>query len=592
MEEEIKETRVEEGGKETMEEEIKETRVEEGGKENMTEDIEKTTLEVIKLVGASCIEGGKPEIVLKVNDLFVNKWKEVSIYRDALTPKMIKSLIVSNNGICPDENAICKRLEEEFVNRLLKGTLDVKYYHNFLGWKKVKDKGVFYGKEAISYNNEVSSSYYGELDVSQVGLVENITNLIEKFIVNQEEWSPLEAVLSFGVGATVLAYANTYWNASLNNLIVHILGGSSTGKSTSLQLFTALGSNPEPKKGFWINYNSSDVSIVKRIGNNYGYPVAIDELSGGSKKEYSDFVYTIGNGEEKDRLKAGGMSFQKSATFQTVTMSSGEVSLYKKCAKNEGIRARCVEIPNINWTSSKEQSNAIKECTKENHGLVTPLIAQALVDNDTKWRERWGDWKKYVDDKMKKDEVKLAVSERIADFVALFTLSAEILNDVLGISLNLEEIFKFCYMHIIIANEDEGNLGDREDTVIKDYISMNKEKFADGTFYGGCRSQYNVVTLSMSDDGFIRNANRKIINGEEYDTVYVFRNGVIDKVLSDAGFSDIKVSLHKLNEGGYLLAKDKKRNTTEHIVNGTKQDCVCVYYKDESYEMHKAFEEE
>lgn len=53
------------------------------------------------------------------------------------------------------------------------------------------------------------------------------------------------------------------------------------------------------KKGYWHTYTSTEGSLIKRIGNNEGLPVVIDEISGVTKKQLDSFVYSIGNGEER-----------------------------------------------------------------------------------------------------------------------------------------------------------------------------------------------------------------------------------------------------------------------------------------------------
>ena len=547
--------------------------------------------ENVSLIGASVIDGNRICVVVRIKDYIHDDYVDVSIPRDEFSPKVINQVIVRNGGICQDEKQICRSLKKSFDNGLITGNLEIQNFHNRLGWQKAKDGIIFLGKDAISADGGVQSSYSGRVNVEKVGNVENIIELIKSKIVALNEWSPLEAVISFGVGATVLAYANTAWGASLNNLIFHLMGGSSTGKSTSLTLFEAFGSNPNPKEGFWINFNSSSESVIQRIGDNCGYPVSIDELSGGKKKDYESFVYSVGNGEEKDRLKPGGSGFRDSATFQTVVLSSGEVSLLKRCSNCEGIRARCIELTNVNWTNSKQQSISIKECMRQNYGLITPMVAKELLDNDDKWRERWEYHKQQVNDRMEKDEIRLQVTERIADFVALFTLSAEIANEVLNVGLHVDAISKFCYEYIVIANEEEGNMATRAYSAIVEYISMHKDRFADATFYTGCRTMWNDITLTENEDGFFHNVRKKMIGDTEYSMVYVFRKPTIENILSDAGFSEPKISLIKLREEGYLKTKDKLRNTLKYKVNGSEQDCVAIYFKDYTLEEFELWDE-
>lgn len=556
------------------------TKKEEKALEKQNMAIEQKKQQFVEFVGASCVEEGSLNILLNVKNYLTDEYEEVSIPRDKFTPKLLEKEIVNHNGIPWNTKALTEKIMDLFMRRLVQGTLFIKNFHECLGWHKRNKKYVFYGNNAISVNSNFESTYSGELDIQPAGDIENIRQMIREWITSTEEWSPLEAIIAVAVASTVLGYGNLAWNLSMNNVLVHLVGASSTGKSTSLMLFVALGSNPNPKKGHWINYASSEVSIVKRIGNNNGYPVALDELGSGGQKKYSTLVYTIGNGEEKDRLTTSGREFQDSSTFQTIVLSSGELSLIKKCSKDGGIRARCVELPNVEWTNSKEQSIAIKECLKNNYGMVTPMVAQQLIENDTKWKERLDYWKEQVTNKCTKENVKLSISERIADYVALFTLSAEIANVILDIDLNVDKIFDFYYDYIIIANEAEGNIAMTAHTRITDYIAMNKEKFGNGCFLGNCRTVCDGIELEPTHEGFYHDVRKKTIDGEVYDYVCVFRPGVLQNIILQLGFSDANVVLYQMRKQGYLKTKDKSRNTYPYRINDYElKDCIAVYVK-------------
>lgn len=73
------------------------------------------------------------------------------------------------------------------------------------------------------------------------------------------------------------------------------------------------------------------------------------------------------------------------------------------------------------------------------------------------------------------------------------------------------------------------------------------------------------------------------INGELYDLMYIFRPGIIENILIDAGFSEPKVVLDKLRKEKYLKVKDKARNTYPCTINGVVQNCVVVFFKDLTY---------
>ena len=547
--------------------------------EKMVTDEKKVT-SVVSLKNICILEGESPKLTVEFPSCMNGERVEATLSLDEMTPSSLKKCILKNQGICLDGKKLYVSLLEEYGRQAMRRTLQVFKFHKRLGWNKMEEKISFLANEVVSVDDE-KSEYIGNKAVKPQGNIENISTMIKENILSCEEWSPLQAVVAFSVAATILPFAKMEWGIEMDNFIIHLIGGSTTGKSTSLKLHASLGSNITDKKNsFWITHDSSLPAIISRIGDNKGFPVAIDELSSGTKKEYNDFVYNLGNGEEKDRMKAGGVGLQKSATFSTIILSSGEVSILRKCSVNEGIRARCIEIANEQWTESKEQANAIVNCLKSNHGLVPPLVAEELLKNSEEWKEYWNQIEKKVQDRIAKDEVCVSIIPRVADFVVLFTVAATLANKVLDIELDIEKVFEFCYEYIIIANAEEANLAKRVYSYILEYYSMHKDLFALGD-YMGCQSQFNVYYLNDNEEGIVRDAYRKrLINGQVYEKQIIFRKSVMEHILDEGGFS-VKVALAKLKEGKYLLTHDNKRCTKEVTINDVTQDTVIVFFRED-----------
>lgn len=460
------------------------------------------------------------------------------------------------------------------------------YGHTKLGWIERTDGLAFCCQNIISSDNQ-SSEYMGKLDIRPKGTLDNIVRMIKSQILSTSEWSPLEAIIAFSVASIVLPFAKDVWGKSMNNMILHLVGNSTSGKSTSLRLHAGLASNPfNEKSGLWLNHQSSLAALIRRIGHNQGFPVSIDELSSGSKKEYTDFVYAIGNGEEKDRLKAGGTALCDSANFSTIVLSSGEISILKKCSANAGIRARCVEFRNVKWTDSKEQADAIYDCLRDNYGCVAPLVAQELLNNSNRWKTRWDQIQDKIKKQMDEEKIRLAVGQRISEFVALFTLAAEIANEVVGINLNVDEICKFCYLHVITVNADEANLGERAREYLLRYASEHPEEFSEDvtceTFIGSYYSKNSIK-------GFFRRAKRiRKINGKEYRRQLVIFIDAYEKLLEVGGFSPT-VASHELREAHFLQTKDSNRYTCHVVHNDLNKDCYVLYCNMEDEMMYEAW---
>ena len=546
----------------------------------------------VKFTGISVTDGKSPSINFDVMDCINAKIVGLSILRTDLTPRNLENLIASNNGICEDPEEICNFLLKNYNSNLKTRHFPIDRYHTQLGWKEIDGEPIYLGQNIISDDETMLSEYSGKLDLKPRGNIENVVTMLNEEIIGTKEWSKLEAVLSAAVGSLLLSFANHFWNADLNNVILHLFGGSSNGKSTALSLFASVATNPEKKKGYWLIFASTEGSLVKRIGNNEGLPVVIDELSGVTKKELDGFVYTIGNGEEKDRLKPGGIGLQDSAAFQTVILSSGEISLLKKCTQNEGLRARCFEFANEQWTYSKSQAVHIKSCLSKNYGLIAPMIAKELIHNSNVWKQRLQHYRKKVEQEIEKRNITCSIKDRVGEYVALFTLAGEVTNATLNISLSIDKIFDFFFTHIVVANDEEANMARNAYYALLKYISENAELFADCGYIGGSRSILNTFSIDAEKGGLYYGIRQRIIDNKEYDMVYVFRPGKAESILTDSGFAETKVALFKMRKEGLLKTKDPARNTYTYNINGVDVNCIAIYYQDNSAKIHDIGDED
>ncbi|NCE63315.1 DUF927 domain-containing protein [Pseudoflavonifractor sp. 524-17] len=541
----------------------------------------------VEIDSITILDGELPVITLRIQSLLLEGIKYAKVCYADLTPKTLKNCVTKNGGAPTDWNDLLNVLMQDIKTCIEHNLFEVMYGHTKLGWIERTDGLAFCCQNIISSDNE-SSEYMGKLDIRPKGTLDNIVRIIKSQILSTSEWSPLEAIIAFSVASIVLPFAKDVWGKSMNNMILHLVGNSTSGKSTSLRLHAGLASNPfNEKSGLWLNHQSSLAALIRRIGHNQGFPVSIDELSSGSKKEYTDFVYAIGNGEEKDRLKAGGTALCDSANFSTIVLSSGEISILKKCSANAGIRARCVEFRNVKWTDSKEQADAIYDCLRDNYGCVAPLVAQELLNNSNRWKTRWDQIQDKIKKQMDEEKIRLAVGQRISEFVALFTLAAEIANEVVGINLNVDEICKFCYLHVITVNADEVNLGERAREYLLRYVAEHPDDFLGEE---RCITQFNTYYITKQTKGFTRRANKKrIINGKEYRWQIVFWCNCFEEILENGGFSPVVVA-HELRDAHFLQVKDNHRCTCEVLLEKGPMKCYVLYCNHEDEMIYETMQ--
>ena len=514
------------------------------------------------------LDGGLPIIVLRIESLFSGEIRYEKISYENFSPETLKKCVTRNGGMTYDWRMLFDRLIHE-ITACRSNQLTIIHGHTKLGWIKRTEDPVFYHQDVTSSDNQISE-YMGEMDIQPKGSLENIVGMINEWILSTPEWSPLEAIISFSVASVILPFAKDTWGKTMNNLLLHLYGISSSGKSTSLRLHAGLASNPfNEKNGFWLNHQSSLVAIINRIGDNQGLPVSIDELSSASRREYDEFVYSLGNGVEKDRLKAGGLGRRDAVNFSTIVLSSGEVSILDMCSEKEGIRARCVEFRNVKWTNSKEQSDAIYNCLRGNCGWVAPLVAQELLNNSNKWKIKWDQIYSKVNRQMDEENIRLDIGARISEFVVLFAIAAEIANVVLSINLNVEEIYNFSFQHVIASNANQTNLGERAYRYLLQYAIEHPESFPE------CEKKGTSYYSEAKIKGFYKQGYTPK-NGKKSRRQLVFLKDSYEEILEEGEFLLTEVN-RKLRSAGFLLTHDPKRYTYRLTYNDVRQNCYVLY---------------
>lgn len=504
------------------------------------------------------------EVLLLIFDFIQRQYVLEDILRTEISPESIRRVILKHAGICTDAKKDCKFILNKvdkllFLNTTTSSQISAKHFK--LGWVFTCDL-YFNAHQQYSVVGVENSVYSGTYAVTPTGCLDDFVVLFNTVLIDNV---PMQAVMCMAAAATVLPYANQMWGLSLYNPINHLIGNSTTGKTTAAYLFASFGGAPEGRDGFMFSFLGTENAIIKQVGNIAGYPIAIDEFSTGlSKTGWSNFVYTMANGRGKVRCQAGGSRVQQVDEFSTVFLTTGEMSILRKCNKNEGIRARLFEYQlDTSWTRSAEESDLIKSVCKRNYGLITPLIAQELLKNGAAWESRFRKWRERTIELIRAKKLLLGISDRVSDFVALYMVSCEILMSVLGIEMKKYSIFDFFFLHILVKNAQDANLGMRTYETIVAYLSKNRHLYPELVPLG------DDFIMESDIEGFIAESHKgKVINGKKYRDYAVFDVDILDTVLLRRGFSDPKVALRALQKDGYLLTKDKNRLYIERRVNG------------------------
>lgn len=480
------------------------------------------------------------------------------IRRSKLSPTILKEEIAKNAGVFPDDIIKLYQTAEDYINIMLTQE-DSEVWteaHYKIGFRYRDDELIFAADEIYTKDKVIHSRYYGRLDMHSQGNLEEIRSMYATLIESKSVALPLSMLAA---ASTVLSFSNHAWDTHIYNFIVHLLGSSSTGKSTILKLVASFSGNPDAVNGFFLSYLSTSNAIIESLCDSYGHPFVIDEFSTAKRKSnWTAEVYTIANGMEKARCVASGQMIQESTGFQGVYVSSGEISLSSKCGNNDGILARLFEIttdydysdnPDDKFTTSSSEADYIKTIATRNYGILTPLIAQALLTNSHKYNYLRQGWLNRTKDKVREEVLELDVADRIMEYVAIIMTACEVMEDILDLEFEKEHIFEYFFYQFLYKYSGDSNMDVKVYDAIKAFIGVNKDKLYDSMHIFGLPRLNDDAIGYFVDLSHYENKNRhRGTDGKYYDYLYIFPIDTMEDYLKGRGFEDPKTAINSLRK--------------------------------------------
>ena len=453
---------------------------------------------------------------------------ELRTHKVNLSTLLSTSKLEDLNSIGADVTSLNKGYVLQHLRNALDNVIQ-SYIHTTLGFSEYDNKLVF--KHYNLIGGTKSSKYDGVYSVKPKGTFKAWDRMYQSEVKGN---IPLEAVVLFGLTAPTVAFLGE--DVHVQSQLIHIVGDSSVGKTTALQLAISLFGSPTiSKKSLIFNYNSTQNGLIKKLSGNMGIPMGIDEASMSSTKDWTEFLYIITGGEDKNRMTKDCLLAEQSP-FRTVVLSSGEFSLISKAANNTGIRARVSEYSGITWTQDSENSNKIKSICLDNYGHLGPKFVEELMKlNKESLVKAHKSWCNKIKSKLNHAHIK----DRLAQKLAIYMLTGHIANKKLNLQLDLEGILDF-----LITNENcrlsESDIAIKAYEYIMEIVSKNFHHFK------------KTVRRSRS--------NRNVNNTE----CWGFLITEISKKNNREEILEIGIAEHQLRE---FLEKDNKFQSMDTIIN-------------------------
>lgn len=435
--------------------------------------------------------------------------------------------IVKSNGKHVVE--CIRECEESIIKR---------YIHSKLGFMDYEGKTIYKLYEAIG----IDSTYVGTYDIKPKGSYDEFVKMIKNHVVGNVE---LEFALSTGVSSILLGYIGE--DLGLDSNIIHLVGNSTTGKSTALKLAISCFGYPGSNGGLYGTYNGTNNALIKKLGGLKGVPYALDEISMSDSNNFTKFIYSLANGADKERLNKDSELMEKQFWLTTI-LSNGEKSLTRSSNNNAGVQVRVIEAENFTWTKSPEHAEAINHVILNNYGHLAIDFAQYLLAQNKKEVIRnYKQEKINLYDELRKRNVYDDMSMRRCSKFAIIIQTAFIIEELLDIELDIEGM-----MDMIVSIEIESikyrNFHKVVMDFIKDYVDRYRNKF-DG------RSKSNSQEILG-----------KITEKEDYTELQMDEYS-FGLMIKEGGYEDRKIVQKELKKAGFLdCEKDRLTRSRKNSV--------------------------
>lgn len=403
--------------------------------------------------------------------------------------------------------------------------------HNGLGFDKYEDKVIYKHYKAIG----IDSTYCGPYLIKPKGDEETVKKLINEEILT---YTPSKFILLASLSAVTISYLSEVMDTTV--ILVHLVGNSTTGKSTICKFAISLFGYPGIKdNGLFFTYNATDNAIMKRMEGGYGVPFSIDELSMSDSRK-NNMAYKLFNGRNKDRLNKDSSQKESDGWLGSI-FTNGEKSLIKSSSKNVGIQLRVIEVANIQWTKSAEHAEKINGVIMNNYGHIGPMFAEFIMSKDKEeLKNKYDKSVEYLMRVFNKKSLEDNFTKRRVVNYAMIHLTGKLFSEMFEIEIDLKDIVK---MFIEIEKESikNRNFEDSAFEYVKSYVNKHTNKFE-------------------TDSNKVRGEVWGYINNKK-DYIEVEINPLkFEEMLKEGGYEDKDVVLKEFKENG-ILNCDKDRYT-------------------------------
>ncbi|WP_353463061.1 DUF927 domain-containing protein [Mammaliicoccus sciuri] len=353
----------------------------------------------------------------------------------------------------------------------------------------------------------------------------------------------LELAVVFAASSLVTAFLKTRHEVEFAGTIFSFMGNSSTGKSTAAALAVSIAGNPtKGSNTLFRSWNGTRNALEGYLSSNFGVPIVLDELSAATFKETTGLLYSLAEGQGRQRSNIDG-NVKALKNWGTTVISTAEYSILNDSARNDGLNVRTIEISEA-FTTSSDNADAIKRATSVNYGHIMPLVAEYLLkreDEVIKWFHAEHDWFK---NQLKNETSNTGI--HMFKRYAVIATSARILERVIAVPIDIDVVREYLVSYHL-ESVSERSLQAKSIEVIVQFVAQNRGEFSEDAKLSRMIENYGLIELK-----------------EDHIQVKMLKN-VFKNMLEEHQFQDVNNVIDALRDKGNMQS-DRNRKTTKRSV--------------------------
>lgn len=436
------------------------------------------------------------------------------------------------------------------------------YRHGTLGWATPEKNGLKLScpNPAMPTGNETSPRIF----LWQRNSIEGITSLYNdksfrfsrgseqefKTFLKNTVFSTPTLALAITIGYSAVVAALLEEETGSGTLIMNLCGASSTGKSTVQMLMVSPFASPNVNDhGLMRTFQATQNALLAGMGEMHGLPIALDDSSTNPNMNFTNLLYSLAEGQGRQRCNSDG-TLKPTKNWSGTVIISSEIPIQEQACENQGLKARVLNLSNIQWTPDAKTAETIKSTVRRCYGHTGYDFA--LFVSDINFDNLIKSYYTAKDCVHKLMPLRDNLSDRLEAKYAILYLTIQLLNDFfddLHISLNADELIS-----LALTSEQEHiqerDISQKALNVVSEFIFKKRSHFNE--YHAPCTSPYYASEYSRAAQSDVYGT--ILVKAMEYTDIYMSKS-ILEAELKQNGIYEIITVLKRWKKDKIILCE-------------------------------------